>query len=95
MRSSFSHRIPLRVLELPATKPLHEDLVKKLTGGEKIPVRTLFKGAFRATQSRDPVQRQFHFFLTILRTPSGSAETSFLGCLMSHNVRNIANNQLE
>jgi putative DNA primase/helicase len=36
----------LRVLELPADKPLHEDLVKKLTGGEKIPVRTLFKGYF-------------------------------------------------
>jgi putative DNA primase/helicase len=39
----------LRVLELPADKPLHEDLVKKLTGGEKIPVRTLFKGYFDFT----------------------------------------------
>lgn len=39
----------LRVLELPADKPLHEDLVKKLTGGEKIPVRTLFKGYFEFT----------------------------------------------
>jgi len=39
----------LRVLELPQDKPLHEDLVKKLTGGEKIPVRTLFKGYFEFT----------------------------------------------
>jgi putative DNA primase/helicase len=39
----------LRVLELPADKPLHEDMVKKLTGGEKIPVRTLFKGYFEFT----------------------------------------------
>lgn len=39
----------LRVLELPADKPLHEDLLKKLTGGEKIPVRTLFKGYFEFT----------------------------------------------
>jgi putative DNA primase/helicase len=39
----------LRVLELPADKPLHEDLIKKLTGGEKIPVRTLFKGYFEFT----------------------------------------------
>jgi putative DNA primase/helicase len=36
----------LRVLELPADKPLHEDLVKKLTGGERIPVRSLFKSYF-------------------------------------------------
>jgi putative DNA primase/helicase len=39
----------LCVLELPAGKPLHEDLLKKLTGGEKIPVRTLFKGYFEFT----------------------------------------------
>ena len=39
----------VRVLELPANKPLHEDLVKKLTGGEKVPVRTLFKGYFEFT----------------------------------------------
>jgi putative DNA primase/helicase len=36
----------LRVLELPAGKPLQQELIKKLTGGEKIPVRTLFKGFF-------------------------------------------------
>jgi putative DNA primase/helicase len=36
----------VRILELPANKPLHEDLIKKLTGGEKIPVRSLFKGYF-------------------------------------------------
>jgi len=36
----------VRVLELPADKPVQEDLVKKLTGGEKIPVRSLFKGFF-------------------------------------------------
>jgi putative DNA primase/helicase len=39
----------VRILELPVNKPLHEDLVKKLTGGEKIPVRTLFKGYFEFT----------------------------------------------
>jgi putative DNA primase/helicase len=36
----------LRVLELPADRPLDEALVKKLTGGERIPVRNLFKGYF-------------------------------------------------
>lgn len=36
----------LRVLELPKGVPLREDVVKRLTGGEKIPVRTLFKGFF-------------------------------------------------
>jgi len=36
----------LRVLELPANAPLREDVVKKLTGGEAIPVRNLFKGFF-------------------------------------------------
>lgn len=36
----------LRVLELPANKPLDEALIKKLTGGEKIPVRELFSGYF-------------------------------------------------
>jgi putative DNA primase/helicase len=36
----------LRVLELPKGMPLREDVVKRLTGGEKIPVRTLFKGFF-------------------------------------------------
>lgn len=36
----------LRVIELPPDKPLHEDLVKKLTGGERIPVRGLFKAYF-------------------------------------------------
>ncbi len=36
----------VRVLELPANVPLKEDIVKKLTGGEAIPVRNLFKGYF-------------------------------------------------
>jgi putative DNA primase/helicase len=39
----------LRILELPADKPLQEDLIKKLTGGERIPVRSLFKGYFEFT----------------------------------------------
>jgi putative DNA primase/helicase len=39
----------LRVLELPEGKQLHAELVKKLTGGEKIPVRSLFKSFFEFT----------------------------------------------
>ena len=34
----------LRVPELPVGKPLQEDLVKRITGGEEITARTLFKG---------------------------------------------------
>ena len=36
----------LRVQELPQGEPLREELVKKLTGGEDIPVRDLFQGYF-------------------------------------------------
>lgn len=36
----------VRILELPANAPLKEEVVKKLTGGEAIPVRNLFKGYF-------------------------------------------------
>ncbi|MBA5779513.1 DNA primase [Stappia sp. F7233] len=36
----------VRVLEVPADVPLQEDLIKRLTGGEAFPVRTLFKGFF-------------------------------------------------
>jgi putative DNA primase/helicase len=36
----------IRVLELAEGEMLKEALVKKLTGGEKIPARTLFKGFF-------------------------------------------------
>lgn len=36
----------VRILEVPGDEPLHEDLIKKLTGGEPFPVRTLFKGYF-------------------------------------------------
>lgn len=39
----------LRILELAADKQLQEDLVKKLTGGERIPVRSLFEGYFEFT----------------------------------------------
>lgn len=39
----------LRVLELPVDQPLKADLIKKLTGGERFPVRTLFKGFFEFT----------------------------------------------
>jgi putative DNA primase/helicase len=34
----------VRILELPDGKPLQSELIKKLTGSEEIPVRTLFKG---------------------------------------------------
>lgn len=36
----------VRILEVKADVPLQEDLIKKLTGGEAFPVRTLFKGFF-------------------------------------------------
>ncbi|ODM71692.1 hypothetical protein A6X20_07055 [Bradyrhizobium elkanii] len=36
----------LRILELPSGVSLKADLIKKLTGGEKWPVRTLYKGFF-------------------------------------------------
>lgn len=36
----------VRILELPANAPLKEEIIKKLTGGEAIPVRNLFKGFF-------------------------------------------------
>lgn len=36
----------LRIAELPAGVNLKADLIKKLTGGEKWPVRTLYKGFF-------------------------------------------------
>lgn len=39
----------LRILELPEGRDLQSELVKKLTGGEKIPVRSLFKSYFEFT----------------------------------------------
>ena len=39
----------VRVAELPANQPLKEELVKLLTGGERMPVRNLFKGFFEFT----------------------------------------------
>lgn len=36
----------VRILEVPGDEPLQEDLIKRLTGGEPFPVRTLFKGYF-------------------------------------------------
>lgn len=36
----------LRILELPSGVSLKADMIKKLTGGEKWPVRTLYKGFF-------------------------------------------------
>lgn len=36
----------VRITELKADVPLQEDLIKRLTGGEPMPVRTLFKGYF-------------------------------------------------
>lgn len=44
----------VRVLEMPEGKPLHEDLVKRLTGGEKFPVRSLFKGYFEFVNRAKP-----------------------------------------
>lgn len=39
----------LRVAELPQGEPLRIELIKKLTGGERFPVRDLFKGYFDFT----------------------------------------------
>lgn len=36
----------VRILEVKADVPLQEDLIKRLTGGEAFPVRSLFKGYF-------------------------------------------------
>lgn len=36
----------VRILEVKGDAPLQEDLIKRLTGGEAFPVRTLFKGYF-------------------------------------------------
>lgn len=36
----------VRISELPEGVPLQEELIKRLTGGEDIPVRDLFKGTF-------------------------------------------------
>lgn len=36
----------VRILEVKGDAPLQDDLVKRLTGGESVPVRTLFKGYF-------------------------------------------------
>jgi putative DNA primase/helicase len=36
----------VRILEVKGDAPLQEDLIKRLTGGESLPVRTLFKGYF-------------------------------------------------
>lgn len=44
----------VRVLELPQGQPLQVDVVKKLTGGEMIPVRTLFKGFFEFRPTAKP-----------------------------------------
>lgn len=36
----------VRILEVAGNVPLQEDMIKKLTGGEPIPVRSLYKGYF-------------------------------------------------
>ena len=43
-----------RVLELPEGKKLQEDLIKRLTGGEKFPVRSLYKGYFEFVNRAKP-----------------------------------------
>jgi len=44
----------VRVLELAEGKPVQEDLVKRLTGGEAFPVRTLFKGYYEFRNRATP-----------------------------------------
>ncbi|WP_316224669.1 MULTISPECIES: phage/plasmid primase, P4 family [unclassified Bradyrhizobium] len=44
----------VRIVELPEGKPLQSELIKKLTGGEEIPIRTLFKGYIDFTPRAKP-----------------------------------------
>jgi putative DNA primase/helicase len=44
----------VRILEVKGNAPLQEDLIKKLTGGEKFPVRSLFKGYFEFKSTASP-----------------------------------------
>lgn len=44
----------VRVLEVKGDAPLQEDFIKRLTGGEKIAVRTLFKGFFEFQPKAKP-----------------------------------------
>ena len=44
----------LRVAELPKDAPLKQEIIKKLTGGEKWPVRTMYKGYFEFKPTAKP-----------------------------------------
>lgn len=44
----------VRVSELPAGQPLKQELIKRLTGGERIPVRNFYKGYFEFTPIGKP-----------------------------------------
>lgn len=44
----------VRILEVPGDVPLQEDLIKRLTGGEALPVRNLFKGYFEFQNVASP-----------------------------------------
>lgn len=60
----------LRITELPQGEPLREALVKRLTGGEKMDVRSLFKGYF-AFQPQFKAHMSGNGYPTILGSDNG------------------------
>lgn len=48
----------LRIAELPKDAPLKMETIKKLTGGERWPVRTMYKGYFEFKPGQAPHERQ-------------------------------------
>lgn len=60
----------LRITELPQGEPLREPLVKRLTGGEKMDVRSLFKGYF-AFQPQFKAHMSGNGYPTILGSDHG------------------------
>jgi putative DNA primase/helicase len=44
----------LRIAELPKDAPLKAETIKKLTGGERWPVRTMYKGYFEFKPTAKP-----------------------------------------
>lgn len=62
----------VRILEVKKDAPLQEDLVKRLTGGEKFPARDLFKG-FMEFQNRATAHMSGNGFPTIDGADYGTA----------------------
>lgn len=60
----------VRILEVAGNVPLQEDMIKKLTGGEAIPVRSLYKGYFEFANFATP-HMSGNDFPTITGTDNG------------------------